>query len=145
MGLIEKLGAAELSAPGVSVPFACDHGQYERLLATFARLVPYETEPLETIITREGDLFSPGTTVILVGTGTTLRQEMIEHLLDMRPRGIALHLVLIGDLARKTIPEIYDVPVHYLGGREQWHELLQAVGNPASEGLDSNATGLQLD
>jgi uncharacterized protein (DUF58 family) len=135
----------ELSAPGVSVPFACDYGQYEHLLATFARLVPYNTVPLENIIERGDALFFPGTTVILVSAATTLTQATVERLLDLRTRGIALRLVLTGELAEKATPETYDLPVHYLGGREHWHELIKAFVDEKSQGTGSRAIQLQLD
>jgi hypothetical protein len=135
----------ELSAPGVSVPFACDYGQYEHLLATFARLVPYNTVPLENIIDLGDTLFFPGTTVILVSAAPTLTQATIERLLDLRTRGTALHLVLTGELAEKATPETYDIPVHYLGGREQWHELIKAFVGEKSQGTGTRAVQLPLD
>jgi uncharacterized protein (DUF58 family) len=141
----EQPRTTELSAPGVSVPFACDYGQYEHLLATFARLVPYNNVPLENIIELGDALFFPGTTVILVSAATTLTQATIERLLDMRTRGIALHLVLTGELEGKTTPETYDIPVHYLGGREQWHELIKAFIGEKSQGTGTRAVQLPLD
>ena len=140
-----KPRTTELSAPGVSVPFACDHGQYEHLLATFARLVPYNNVPLENIIDLGDALFFPGTTVILVSAATTLTQATVERLLDMRTRGIALQLVLTGELERKATPETYDIPVHYLGGREQWHELIKAFIGEKSQGTGTRAIQLPLD
>jgi len=145
MGTLEKLRTTEISAPGVSVPFACDHGQYERLLTTFSRLVPYNNAPIETIIDREDDMFSAGTTVILVSTVPALTQDTVERLLDVRTRGMAIQLVLTGDLEGKATPETYDVPVHYLGGREKWHELLRAMGDLASESIERNTLSFQLD
>jgi uncharacterized protein (DUF58 family) len=137
--------ATELSAPGVSVPFACDHGQYEHLLATCSRLVPYTNVPIDTIIERGDAMFFPGTTVILVSAAPTLTQATVERLLDLRTRGIALHLVLTGELAEKATPETYDLPIHYLGGREHWHELIKAVVGEKSQGTGTRAVQLPLD
>jgi uncharacterized protein (DUF58 family) len=141
----EQPRTTELSAPGVSVPFACDHGQYEHLLATFARLVPYNNVPLENIIELGDAMFFPGTTVILVSAAPTLTQATVERLLDLRTRGIALQFVLTGDLEDKATPETYDVPIHYLGGREHWHELIKAVVGEKSQGTGTRAVQFQLD
>ncbi len=138
-------GTQELSAPGVSVPFACDHGQYEHLLATFARLVPYNNLPIETIIELGDAMFFPGTTVILVSVATILTQATVERLLDIRTRGLALQVVLTGEPEGKALPETYDIAVHSLGGREKWHELLKAFIDEKSQVTGTRAIQLQLD
>ena len=125
----EQFKAAGIASPGVSVPFARDRGQSERLLTTFSRLVPYVSEAMEQVIEREGALFSPGTSVILVCSIKGIRQATIELLQDMRLRGISVQIVFIGDQEKKTIPETHDLPVHYVGGREKWHALIQAIVN----------------
>lgn len=144
-GTLEKPRITEISAPGVSVPFACDYGQYEHLLTMLARLVPYENVSMENIIDRGDTMFSPGTTVILVSTATTLTQATVERLLEVRTRGIAIQLVLTGDSLSGTMVETYDVPVHYLGGREKWHELIHAFVEEKSQASGARSFQLQLD
>jgi uncharacterized protein (DUF58 family) len=136
---------SEISAPGVSVPFARDHGQYERLLSLLARLTPYYDVPLEKIIDMEDAMFSLGTTVILVSEGTTLTATTVERLLDLRTRGVAIHLALTGDLEGKIMTETYDLPVHYLGGGEKWHELIENFGDEKSQAIGTGSAHLQLD
>ena len=136
---------SEISAPGVSVPFALDHGQYERLLSLLARLAPYENIPLENIIDREDAMFSLGTTVILVSEGTTLTAATVERLLDLRTRGLAIHLALTGDLEGKSMTGTYDLPVHYLGGRRKWHELIKNFADEKSQAIDRGSVHFQLD
>ena len=138
-------GTQELSAPGVSVPFASDYGQYEHLLATCSRLVPYNSVPIEHIVELADAMFFPGTTVILVSAATTLTPATVERLLELRTRGIALQLVLAGEPERKALPETYNLAVHYLGGREKWHELIKAFIDEKSQVTGSRAIQLHLD
>lgn len=133
----EQFKPAEMAPAGVSIPFARDPGQYERLLTTFSRLVPYMCVSMEQIIEREDAMFAPGTTVILVSSVRTITQVTIERLLDMRSRGIPVQIILTGEQDRKTMPATYDVPVHYLGGREKWHELIQAFVDGTNQAAGS--------
>lgn len=118
--------STHISAPGVRVPFARDHGQYVRLLSMLASLVPYHHIPMETFLASEDRMFPVGTTVIMVSAISTLNEATVETLLDLNNRGVALHLLLTGNPDKTTRAETYDLPVHYPGGRETWHELLTA-------------------
>ncbi|MBV9231510.1 MAG: DUF58 domain-containing protein [Chloroflexi bacterium] len=131
-----------ISPPGVRVPFSRDHGQYERLLSTLARLVPAAHTPIERCIEMEDTMFPPGTTVILVSAASTLNEATVERLLDLRRGGVAVHLALTGN-TENTKTETYDLPIHFLGGREKWHELIRTVGDGGVPGTSS--TSLQLD
>jgi hypothetical protein len=142
---LEYSKTSEISAPGVSVPFALDHGQYERLLSLLARLTPFYNIPLEEIIDREAAMFSLGTTVILVSEGMTLTAATVERLLDLRTRGVAIHLALTGDLEGKIMTETYDLPVHYLGGGEKWHELINNFGDEKGQAIGTGSAHFQLD
>ncbi len=137
-----------LSSPGVNVPFALDEGQYERVLSMLARLVPRHTMPMEEIIDMEQRMFQPGTTVVLVSAATAVSEETAGRLLDMRKRGIAVHLALTGAATDATVVEAYGLSVHYLGGREQWHELIEAASDKKSStsGIDSlHSIAFRLD
>lgn len=134
----------DVSAPGVSVPFALNPGQYERLLSTLARLVPYESCKVEALIDREESLFENGATIILISAATTLKESIVERLLDRRRGGAAVYLVLLGDEEGKDVTETYDLPVHYLG-REKWHELVQAVSAGKGEVPDAGSRYFSLD
>lgn len=135
----------KMSVPGVSVPFARDDGQYERLLSTLARLVPEQHIPIEHVIDLEDSVASPGTTIILISAATTLNEDTIERLLDLRTRGASIHLVLTGDCPSKHTTETHDLPVHTPGGREKWHELLHSIHHEEHEAISTNSASLQLD
>jgi uncharacterized protein (DUF58 family) len=141
----EKLKTTMISPAGVRVPFACDPGQYERLLSLLARLAPGSSVPLENIIDAEEMLFPPMTTVILISASTTLNEATIERLVDLRAYGSALHLVLVGEREGKGWPETYDIPVHYPGGREKWYELVRAAANEKGAVLATSSTSFQLE
>jgi uncharacterized protein (DUF58 family) len=140
-----KPRTTEISAPGVSVPFACGHGQYEHLLSMLARLVPYNNEQIETIIDRGDAMFSAGTTVILVSEATTLTQATVDQLLEVRTRGIAIQIMLTGDQESKNPVETYDIPVQCLGGRDKWHELIHTFVEENSQTSGTRSIQFQLD
>ena len=134
-----------ISPPGVSVPFARDHGQYERILVTLARLVPAHNAPIERFIDSEDHMFPLGTTIVLVSAATTVNEATVERLLERRRHGSAVHLVLADDLDNRTMTETYDLPVHHLGGKEQWHELVRTAGGGRSAAAGTSSTVLRLD
>jgi hypothetical protein len=141
----QEKSLTRISSPGVHIPFASDHGQYERILSTMARLVPDYNSHIERFIDRNDDLFPIGTTVVLVSAASTLNDATAERLHDLRIRGAAVHLVLVGEPDEARAKEIYDLPVHYSGGREKWHELTSTVGAGANGILGTSSTHLQLD
>ncbi|HEX4203414.1 MAG TPA: DUF58 domain-containing protein [Ktedonobacteraceae bacterium] len=135
---LHTASTTRISPPGVHIPFASDHSQYERILTTLARLLPDHNTPLERLIDQQRDLFPLGTTVVLVSAASSVNDATLELLEDVRARGAAVHLVLTGEPdAVKKQTELYRLPVHYPGGREKWHELINAVGKDES--------GIQLD
>lgn len=118
--------AVEMAPPGIVVPFASERGHDERLLATFARLVPSVSVSMAALIERERVLFSRGTQVVLVGTEKVLTQATLARLLEIREHGVHLQVVVTGDQAQAPGIELNDLSVHSLGGREQWHALSQS-------------------
>jgi uncharacterized protein (DUF58 family) len=142
---LENATSIKISAPGVSVPFASDYGQYERILSHLARLVPRFNTPIEHIMDTEDTMFPLGTTVVLVSAKTSLNAATIERLLDLRARGAAVYLVLTGEPDVDLATDIYDLPLHYVGGKEKWHELISTVGEQKSETVGTSSTALQLD
>jgi uncharacterized protein (DUF58 family) len=118
---------AELAPDGVCVPFDDDPGQYERLLTTFARLVPYLNVPLDEVLERRDDVVTRGTAVILVSAGQVLSAAMVERLLDMRARGNAVQCVMIGETEQPSLT--VDLPIYSVGGSEKWHALIHAVAD----------------
>lgn len=140
---LQKPMITRVSPPGVSVPFALDHGQYERILSTLARLVPQYNSPIERFIDTEDAMFPLGTTVILVSAATSLNEPTIERLFDRGRHAIATQLVLLGE--EKATTATYDLPVHYAGGKEKWRELVRTVGAGNSEIIGTSTTPLRLD
>ena len=132
----------QISPPGVSVPFARDQGQYERLLTTLACLISSEHLPLEQLIDQEEGMLRQGAAVIVVSAATTLNAETVERLLDLRWQGVTIHLVVIGDREQQAIMETHDLPVCFLGS-EQWHEHLRVMSEESYEHMA--AAPLQLD
>ncbi len=135
----------EVSAPGISIPYSRDYGQYEQILSTLAQLAPRYTMVIERLVATEEVMFPLGTTVVLVSATTSLTDDTIEQLEELRRRGVSVYLALIGHKAEKTSLETYNLPVHYLGGSEKWHELVATVSTAKNETLGTSATPLQLD
>src|SRR6266567_4636847 len=121
----EEFSARVLSSATTSVPFSSDDGQYERLLSTLGRLVPQYRGSIGTVMDMEERMFPFGTTVLLVSATSSLDEGTIERSLDLRMRGTAVHLILTGNPEASETVETYDLPVHYVGGKEKWHELIR--------------------
>jgi uncharacterized protein (DUF58 family) len=128
----------------VRVPLARGNAQREHLLSALARLLPYFGSPMEALIDAERFAFPVGTTVVLV-SAAAVREATIESLMDLRAHGASVHLALTGDAGTKVGAETYDVPVHTLGGREVWHELIRSISDEKSGNRERSTPGLHLD
>ena len=141
----EEFSASVLSSTTTIVPFSSDVGQYERLLSTLGRLVPQYSGSVSLLIDSEESMFPFGTTVVLVSAASSLHEETIERLLDLQMRGAAVHLVLTGNQSAREMMETYDLSVHYVGGKDKWHELIRAVENKANGDVGTSSGTLRLD
>ncbi len=141
----EEFSAGVLSPATTSVSFSSDDGQYERLLSTLGCLVPQSSGSIGTLMDMEESMFPFGTTVLLVSATSSLDVGTIERLLDLRMRGTAVHLVLTGNSDAGETIETYDFPVHYVGGKEKWHELIRTVGNEKNGVVGTSSSFLRLD
>jgi uncharacterized protein (DUF58 family) len=137
----QSVGVARSFVHHVRIPLAADSGQRERILSALARLVPYVGSPMDELIAAERGVLPLGTTVVLVSAAAVLRESTIESLVDLRTHGAVVQLALTGDAETAVGTETYDIPVHHLGGREVWHELLETAKNDAGR----SATSLHLD
>jgi uncharacterized protein (DUF58 family) len=127
----------------VRVPLASDSGQPERILAALGRLLPYFGSPMDALIDSERFTLPIGTTVVLVSAAGVLRETTIERLVDLRAHGSAVHLALTGE-AHDLDTDTYDLPVHWLGGRETWHALVTTINRDQQEQSGRSATSLHL-
>src|SRR6266571_421745 len=141
----EEFSASDLSPAITSVPFSSDDGQYERLLSTLGRLVPQYSGSIGTLMDMEESMFPFGTTVLLVSANSSLDEGTIERLLDLRMRGTAVHLILTGNPEASETVETYDLPVHYVGGKEKWHELIRTDVNEKNGAVGTSSSILRLD
>ncbi len=114
----------------VKIPFARDDDQWERILSALARLVPYFGSPMHKLIDNEHNNLPFGTVVVLVSPGAVLAAETVESLLALRVRGASVHLALTGEGDEKVTT--YDLPVHYLGGKETWHEFIASTNRSSA-------------
>lgn len=118
------------SAPAhIRVPMARGERQETIILTALGQLMTYFSLPMERIIENERRSLPYGTTVVLIGTVTTLQHETIRSLLDLRRRGTMVHLALTGETQDALPVETSDLPIHRLGGREVWHALLQSAAD----------------
>lgn len=134
-----------ISPPGVTVPFALDAQQQERLLSTLARLIPRTNTTMERLIDIDDSMLLPGTTIVLVSAASSLTDGVVERLDDIRRRGTSVHLALTGAQAGQALPETYTLPVYHLGGKETWHEIVRNVGDTQADTVGISTTPLQLD
>ncbi|HEY7413560.1 MAG TPA: DUF58 domain-containing protein, partial [Ktedonobacteraceae bacterium] len=113
--------------PAVSLPLARSQQQRERVLSVLGQLVPYFSTSIHTLMEEARRSLPMGTTVVLVSAAQALQEETIACLLDMRLHGAAVHIVATGDEPNQVHEEMSGISVHYAGGREKWHELVETV------------------
>ena len=134
-----------LSAPIARVPFALDHGQYEQLLSTLARLVAGSNASMDYILDTEESMLPPGTTILLISAASSLSTGTVERLQELQRHGDVVYLILTGDDAMSTIPDTGGLPVYYPGGKERWHELTRTIDTTDNGPIGTSTTRLQLD
>ena len=141
----DTLPSMDVSSTGISIPYSRDYGQYEQILSTLAQLAPRYTTRIERLLVIEENMFPTGTTIVLVSATSSLTDDTIEQLEELRSRGAVVYLALLGHRAAKTSLETYNLPVYYLGGSEKWHELVATVSTAKNETLGTSTTTLKLD
>jgi len=125
------------------VPMARGTRQQARVLETLGRLVTYFSLPLAEVIEAERASLPYGTTILLISPARTLARETVQRLLDVRQQGMAVHLALTG-AQEQALPSLANTfTVHWLGGKEVWHELLQA--SAGTHARRETPAGLHLD
>jgi hypothetical protein len=110
-----------------------------------ARLVPQYHTPIEYIVGMEQHLFTRGTTVLFVSAANTLSAKTMEQLQELAIHGSAIHLVLVGEPeAGERKVDTYDFPVHSIGGREKWRELVESADHN-TKAVGTSTSGITLD
>lgn len=134
-----------LSTPIARVPFALDHGQYEQLLSTLARLTPGYNASMDYMLDTEESMLPSGTTILLISATSSVSEGTIERLQELQQRGDAVYLILTGDTTTPTMPDTGGLPVYYPGGKERWHELITTIDTSDNAPIGTSTTRLQLD
>lgn len=98
--------------------------QRERILTALAQAAPVIGPPIERLLASQRSSYGMGTTIVLVSATTALRPETVAYLLDLRRSGVGAHLALVGTRGNSGMTSTYDLPTHYIGGREVWYELI---------------------
>ncbi|GCE11140.1 DUF58 domain-containing protein [Tengunoibacter tsumagoiensis] len=143
---ILKSNGLTISPAGITIPFSLDHGQYEHILTTLARLIPSHITPIERMIELEDEMFPSGTTVVVVSPVETLNEATLARLWERRIRGNTIAIVTVGDLPEDyQEPETQTIRLYHVGGKEKWHELVNTVGAGKGENIGTSSTRLQLD
>src|SRR6266702_5067775 len=142
---VHTITATQAFVHRVRIPMGSDSGQREQLLSALGRLLPYFGSSMDALIEAEQFTLPIGTTVVLVSAAAVLGETTIENLVDLRTHGAVVHLALTGDADSKVGTDTYDLPVHNVGGREVWHELVTAISNEKHEHTGRSAKSLYLD
>jgi len=121
-------------AENLVVPFARGPAHAQRILATLAELLPYQSSSLAQAILMHQSLFVPGTTILVVSAVTSLEEETIASLLDFQQRGIPSYLFVTGE-GKLPASASETLPIQHIGGKDMWYELITTTIN-ASTHLD---------
>ncbi len=106
--------------------------QRESILSSLARLQPHLGAPVEALIDYHRRAFVAGTTVLLISSAHALRAQTVEYLADLQPHGVGVHIVLIGSSYDMSRLPTFDIPIHYIGGKEVWDALVTAARQNAA-------------
>jgi uncharacterized protein (DUF58 family) len=123
---VARPGTLAVSAPGIALPFTRKRGHIEQLLATFARLAPATSMPMERLMEKEDALFTSGVSVLFVSVAETFSAPIVQRMLHIRRRGCRLRVLLTGELKGEKPSEMSAIPVHHLGGEKKWRSLVQS-------------------
>jgi len=141
LSTVATRGTQGVIEPGVVwLPPTHQTDQRERILTALAQVAPVVGPPIERLLMSQRSSMGLGTTVVLVSTTTALRPETVAYLIDLRRSGIGAHLALIGYRNSPGQTPTYDLPTHYIGGREVWYELVNAH-HQGDVALFDDATG----
>jgi uncharacterized protein (DUF58 family) len=134
-----------LSSPITRVPFALDAGHDERLLSALARLVPGSHASMDYVLDTEESMLPSGTTILLISAISSLSAGTMERLQTLQQYGNVVYLILTGDPPVHNMLDTGNLPVHYPGGKERWHELTKTLDTTEHGPLGTSTTRLQLD
>ncbi|HUY77158.1 MAG TPA: DUF58 domain-containing protein [Ktedonobacterales bacterium] len=127
LSTVATRGTNGVIEPGVVwLPPTHHADQRERILTALAQAAPVIGPPIERLLMSQRSSYGLGTTVVLISTTTALRADTVAYLMDLRRSGIGAHLALIGYRGSPGLTPTYDLPTHYIGGREVWYELINA-------------------
>lgn len=131
---ISDMAARVGSSLRLRVPPSARSEQEVKILDGLARLLPYYGLPMDGLIASEQHRLPFGATVVYVGAEAAVDVPLILALRRLRQKGHAVSLLLTraddtgaADQEQPAPGEgllhLADLPVHYLGGRQLWHEL----------------------
>jgi uncharacterized protein (DUF58 family) len=119
--------------------------QKEQILTALARIKPIESAPIERVVDLYRRAFTAGTTVILVTSAVALRESTIAMLLELREHSLNPHLALLNPSRLPPTTDTYDLPIHNIGGKEVWYDLINAARRRASSDHRTPRRSISLD
>lgn len=93
--------------------------QLVTILEALARVITYGRWRIEQVLRAEAPHLPGGATIVVVTA--TINDALRRTLLDLRSREFGVVVVGLGDEAQN--PRLRGVHYHYIGGREEWHDL----------------------
>ena len=101
--------------------------QSERMLTALAQLTLTAGAPIEALAATQRRVIGTGASILLITTTRNLRQETVDYLDELRRHGVGAHLILVGPRSDAHGIAMQELPAHYIGGKEEWYELVNAA------------------
>ena len=130
-------GGYTYSSPRLRIAPSSRGEQLPLILDGLARLQAFIGVPMDQLVAAEQRRLSLGATVVYIGCSTAVDVPVVLALRNMRRHGHDVSLLLthsteMGGLSDDGALQLADLPVHYIGGRDEWKALLsEALGRRA--------------
>lgn len=130
-------GGYTYSSPRLRIAPSSRGEQLPLILDALARLQAFIGVPMDQLIAAEQRRLSLGATVVYIGCSTAVDVPVVLALRNLRRHGHDVSLLLTqsadaGGLSDDGSLQLADLPVHHIGGREDWRALIaEALGDRA--------------
>jgi uncharacterized protein (DUF58 family) len=139
--------ALSLGSPRLRLPASSRPEQLMRILDGLAQLLPYYGLPMDQVMLAEQRRLPFGATIVYLGTEAVVDVPLIVALRQLHSHGHPVSLLLarsgltLADEASETV-HLSDLPVHYIGGRADWQDIVSAaLGSHSTERDRTDAPG----
>lgn len=138
---LETALTAQLRRRRISIPISSSGEQRQHILEALARIQGFFGSNIEDIIQTERSRLPAGATIVFVTS--TLSEQMIDKLLQLRRGGHAVTILFVGETPAPA--KLAGLTIYHIGGEATWRALTASYNQPAHKiNEDAIQPGFQL-